>query len=721
MRLTEGKQWIEALRKRWVIFSLGKVMLFSLALGLIVAAVLYYFTGITWVGFIFPFLLAFLLLSIKFKYWKISAQQIVRYVDIHFPEVEESSGLLLKPATDLSFLERLQAEKVNAALMNQQLPGLPIRFFSLPLIMLLVSVLFCFAAVNIPRKLAVQGNNQVTAVSVEKTVKENIPPQISSFAIRVSPPAYTGKSVREQKQFTILAENGAAVSWKILTSKPIGSMSFLFNDHELVKLKSLNEDKTSWSLSKTIVKPGFYQVVLDGKKSDFYQIEVIQDLPVAIQISKPPQHSTIDVGQPQQVMLNVALTDDYGITDAYIIATMASGKGEAVSFKEKKLPFSVSFNNKRMVKLNKLISLKDLGMKPGDELYFYINALDNHGQQSRSDTYFVSIQDTTELMSMAAIDNGINLVPEYFRSQRQIIIDTEKLLKEKPTLSETEFKTRSNNLGIDQKMLRLRYGKFLGEESEGNIGGTHGEAEESGSHDHEHEHEGAEAAPIGNVESIMDQYAHKHDNAEDATFFEPELKAQLKATLAEMWNAELRLRTYKTQEALPYEYKALRLLKDLQQKSRAYVAKTTIKTSPLKMEKRLTGELVDIKAGDTRSDYKADENNVPTLKRTIGLLENIKNGQSRSTEDLYLLMQAEKQLVAGAATSPARYLRSLQAIKKIRAAGKNGKINETDLAVAEKGVNSLLGIEKSKPFKTSESSSSALSKSYFNQLKRSAQ
>ncbi|WP_431292210.1 hypothetical protein [Pedobacter sp. P26] len=56
---------------------------------------------------------------------------------------------------------------------------------------------------------------------------------------------------------------------------------------------------------------------------------MIPDLPVAIKITHPKQHTTIDIGQPQRINLNVSLTDDYGINDAFISATMASGKGKA--------------------------------------------------------------------------------------------------------------------------------------------------------------------------------------------------------------------------------------------------------------------------------------------------------------------------------------------------------------------------------------------------------
>jgi hypothetical protein len=54
---------------------------------------------------------------------------------------------------------------------------------------------------------------------------------------------------------------------------------------------------------------------------------------------------------------------------------------------------------------------------------------------------------------------------------------------------------------------------------------------------------------------------HAHDESEEATFLEPAVKTKLKACLAQMWEAELRLRTHRPREALPYEYKALKLLR----------------------------------------------------------------------------------------------------------------------------------------------------------------
>ena len=68
-----------------------------------------------------------------------------------------------------------------------------------------------------------------------------------------------------------------------------------------------------------------------------------------------------------------------------------------------------------------------------------------------------------------------------------------------------------------------------------------GDEEESGE-------EGAGAlgdiADFSNADKVRDAFTDKHDNAEDATFYEPAIKKQLRATLTEMWNAELRLRTF---------------------------------------------------------------------------------------------------------------------------------------------------------------------------------
>ena len=524
--------------------------------------------------------------------------------------------------------------------------------------------------------------------------KQALPSSITALNLIIKPPVYTRSASRTQQQLSVKAETGAEVKWLISTSAPVKTLAFKFNETETVHLDPLNAERTKWTYARTVSQPGFYQLVIDGKPSDLYPIAIIPDLPVSIKINRPGPRTLIDYGQAAKVNLQVSLLDDYGIKDAFIAVTMASGKGEGVSFTEKKLSLNARFDNQKQLLLNQIIDLEALGMKAGDELYFYISALDNRGQNSRSDVYFVNRVDTAQLMSMAGMDSGVNLVPEYFRSQRQIIIDTEKLLKEKDKLSEEAFKNRANNLGLDQKLLRLRYGKFLGEESEGEIGGD--------SHD---EDEGPE--------HLEEQYAHNHDNAEDATYFEPELKAQLKAVLTEMWKAELQLRIFKPQPALPFEYKALRMLKDLQQSSRAYVAKTTVKTSQLKEEKRLSGELDKIFPPVRHGLYALKDEREGIMKRAQALLEQRKAGYHFNTDDLQLLRAVEMEMIKTAADYPVLFLPALGIIRKMTTI----KITkQRDIELLQAALQKMMVKEQEKPNRKGSLPATDLYQSYFNQL-----
>src|SRR5471030_459398 len=143
---------------------------------------------------------------------------------------------------------------------------------------------------------------------------------------------------------------------------------------------------------------------------------------------------------------------------------------------------------------------------------------------------------------------------------------------------------------------------------------------------------------------MIDAVSHKHDNAEDAGFFDAETKKQLKATIDEMWKAELQLRTLKPKDALPFEYKALKLLKELQQQTRVYVAKTGSHMPPLKPEKRLTGELDKILQPVSQQNFQQGIDDALIQRKALGILELIRNKETLSPASLTILEQAGLQL-----------------------------------------------------------------------------
>jgi len=697
----QGIAQLDALRGRWVAFEVAANVLVAAAIGALGFTVL----GLGWALALFA--ISLLLLLSFTRPWTISQRKVAALLNRYYPQLEESCGLVLKPYGDLNLLETLQLARVETAL--QRINDTPkqvtkhLRQAGLFLVLML-AVSFAIAKSGILSRSTSATSSNNPLIGNVKQVPEKVLPQIASENLEIMPPAYTGRAKREQNRFTLNVEEGSAVKWIIQTNVAVKQLSLIFNEAETIHLIS-NKDHTNFTAEKTISKPGFYQVSIDGKLSDLYQIEVIKDNPPVIRIITPKPYTFIDGGEKPQVNISTQLTDDYGISNALVMATVAKGSGEAVKFKEYKIPFGDSFaGHSARYDLKKLIDLKKLGMEPGDELYFFIQATDNHNQQSRTDAYTVSIQDTAALFSMNGMVNGVDFKPEFFRSERQIILDAERLLKEKDTISVQAFKDRSNDLGNDQKLLRLRYGKFLGEESESDIGAAGGNDALSN------------PADFSNINKIMDVYTDKHDNAEDAGFFEPNQKEQLKATLTEMWNAELHLRLYKPQDALPFAYKALRLLKDLQQKSRSYVAKSSFKPPPLKMEKRLSGELKKIIEPDVHYTVKPAESQFVTLKNSVAVLEQLKSGAEISAASFHTLQLAAQELSAKAAAQPGMYLASVSAMHHILAAPKQAHL--ADIGLVEKAIQQTLEAAKPLPTGRTNQPDMGLSRQYYKNLNK---
>src|SRR5690606_29835618 len=112
----------------------------------------------------------------------------------------------------------------------------------------------------------------------------------------------------------------------------------------------------------------------------------------------------------------------------------------------------------------------DFGLQRGEDLVARLEVTDNRAPQpqlARSASVILRWPPEPVLGAEGLDGLARQVLPAYFRSQRQIIIDAEALLKERPRLASDEFERRSDLIGVDQRLLRLRYGQFLGEESEG--------------------------------------------------------------------------------------------------------------------------------------------------------------------------------------------------------------------------------------------------------------
>ena len=583
--------------------------------------------------------------------------------------LEFSSQLI--PFHQKDFLPQLQRERVSQILVEKQRE---IKVWgnlkpSIVIAICITSLYFVVKIIPVNNHFIIKENKQ--NISILPTLPDDLSgklPEIISLRVTVAAPPYTGLSSQNSSELSLNSPAGSKIYWEFTLQNHINIFQIIWNGKDTVNINA-KESKYNWQT--TLQNSLIYQVRYgeNGKwfVSPIYTAQAIEDKPPLISVKNPLPYTFVIYGKKPEVEVLLNLSDDYGLNNAHLVATVSRGSGESVKFREMEVKFGENISGRKTAALKKNLNFNELKMEPGDELYFYAEATDQSDKhnKSRSDMYFIQWEDTTsEKMSITA---GISLdnVPAYFRSQRQIIIDTEKLLSEKNKLTDEEFQRRSNDLGVDQKILRLRYGQFLGEEFEGNIGGhkhseenedDHKEGHPTGKENSDHVKEHADQKAIENLHHHeenrkdnqptffgqkvdMSEYEHIHDVADVATFFDETLKVQLKAALAQMWDSELRLRTMRPKEALPYEYKALELIKSLQQKSRVYVEKVGFKPTPLKpFEKRLTGELTEIQNPFNSWDEKTIEKAYPALRKAVSILENAIN-------ENYILSMGDKQIL----------------------------------------------------------------------------
>ncbi|MGN7514742.1 MAG: tryptophan-rich sensory protein [Allomuricauda sp.] len=638
------------------------------------------------------------------KPWNISSENAVAYIDAHLPQAGYSSGLLLSPAHELSNLSKLQqyliAEQLQPVLSKLRPPHNLLRatLAMFGLILLGLAGSFILDKVESPLNATPSNKEQITFApkdSLSATLKI---PELTGTSITVEYPNYTKKAPLNTTDPNIKAVQGSRIVWNLKFEGRVKEVEMDLMGERI----SFTEKKTGYRLSKTLEASGFYSFTFkdaDGNDyvSNLYSLEMVTDEPPMVQIEGLDNYSYFEFDDDKRLMLNTNISDDFGIADAYIVATVSRGSGESVKFREETLSFDNAIpKGEKLLQLKKQLDLDALKMEPGDELYFYVEALDQKAPSpniARSETYFAVIRDTITDAFAVEGNLGVDLMPDYFRSQRQLIIDTEKLIADRPNISEKDFKFRSNELGFDQKQLRLKYGQFMGDETEmqaapGQVSSTEeGDTEEhsgeegeedlldgySHKHDNENEHNLVEEHDHENEGQVEEEdplhdYLHNHSDPEESTLFEKSLKAKLRDALNIMWDAELYLRLYEPEKSLPHQYDALKIIQDIKNSARIYVHRIGFDPPPIKEENRLSGDIEDITNFDKQEAY-AYQMSFASTREAISRLEVlIKNESSFSDTDSALFVDAGNELAQKAISEPLKYLKVLQGLRDLEKA-----------------------------------------------------
>lgn len=519
--------------------------------------------------------------------------------------MENSTDLLFSNPGDEPYLVALQRQRVQ-----QRLAGLPEQDLRRPYPVAWISGLLLLSLALAATQFwpaSQDAGTRVTKNPPNSVVRA--PVKLLDAHLRITPPTYTGLPLRNETGLPAKFPEGSRIAWQLrFAPQPEQVQLQFFSGRRL----PLRREGDIWTADTVMASSDVYRIIIDGQAQTkpWQRLDAIPDRVPQWRVSLPDRSLSLVVPGQRTWSLQLEAEDDYGLADAVMEIQLAQGSGENIQFKSSERPLNGQGTATRR-RYAATLDLAALGMQIGDDLIVQFRVADRRRPQANSaiSAAYILRWSAEDAYEASGVEGMLKKVmPAYFRSQRQIIIDTEKLLAEKKKASQEQFGIRSDTIGVDQRILRLRYGQFLGEETE-----TPEPLPEDGQHSaddgHDHDHGGGKApekSATVSDQSILEQFGHTHDIPEAATLLDAETKSLLRSALNEMWQAELHLRQAEPAKALPFEYRALAFIKKVQQAERIYLARVGPELPPIDESRRLSGD---------RSGFKAPEDMLRAAER----------------------------------------------------------------------------------------------------------
>ncbi|UGB09192.1 DUF4175 domain-containing protein [Stenotrophomonas maltophilia] len=528
---------------------------------------------------------------------------------------EDSADLLFADAATLNPLQQRQRTHVLAMLeraMPELRPRWPRGALALCWIAGLAIVVLAFGwprsgPGSVPVRTPVPGSAAAAG-----------PLRLQSTRLRIDAPAYTGQATLTQNALDAKVAADSRLSWSLRFDRAPDKAWLQFHDGRRLPL---SEREGQWQAQDVARMPLLYRVVSEPALAEtrLHRLDVVADRAPSVRVLEPTASLVLGTPGQRQWALRFEASDDYGVAaQATLSITTTQGSGENITFVKRSVTLAGS-GEATARRFAHTPDLAALGAQPGNDVIAQLEVRDNHAptpQTGRSSSVILRLP-SAEVALGAELEGRIKkTLPAYFRSQRQIIIDAEALIRQRRSLAAEDFVKRSDAIGVDQRILRLRYGQFLGEESEGapkppptsDLPTSDAPTADGHDDDHEHDH-GAQAGaqddhghdhgstanadipPVfGSETDVLSEYGHTHDHAEATTLLDPQTRATLKAALDQMWSAEGELRQGRPEQALPFAYKALGFIKQVQQAERIYLARVGPELPPIDESRRLGGD-----------------------------------------------------------------------------------------------------------------------------------
>src|SRR6185437_7861277 len=120
-----GIDKIARLRRTWIGYRMLNTLLLAVAIALLLGGLCHYLFAASFWRVLIWFAVIIIIFFVR-KPWELSEEAVSSFLNAAYPELEESAELVLKPAGNLTLLQRLQLDKIEQALAD--IPALPKQF-----------------------------------------------------------------------------------------------------------------------------------------------------------------------------------------------------------------------------------------------------------------------------------------------------------------------------------------------------------------------------------------------------------------------------------------------------------------------------------------------------------------------------------------------------------------------------------------------------------------
>ncbi len=410
---------------------------------------------------------------------------------------------------------------------------------------------------------------------------------VDKLDVRIVPPSYSGLGVEEvtgDAPLKVLA--GSQIEVSVRARGQIDGTTLGFNGITN-RMRALGENVFAGAFTASASGAFEMRILADEKIAPAPFVRAVETYPDAIpevRLTEPAGDQLLRTLPGGPISVRWTARDDLGLANATLKYIKSRGEGDAAKFTSGELgQGTVEVLSAREWHGAAALDLARLDVRAGDTLVFWVEARDRNPSPSntgRSASLAIAIAGP-EAVKLNLGDLRPSEIGRFLLSQRQIIINTEKLHNERARLSAEEIKRRANVIAADQREFKNSFNDYI-------------KIEGADEHD-EPEAEGAAERPEEQAQAAVEERIQPHDHGiPEPPQGSPSSVRDMVYAIRAMWDAEEALSLSDTTKALVYEREALARLKRAQVATR-YVPPIVAQSKPVDLKRRYAGELAEIK------------------------------------------------------------------------------------------------------------------------------